>query len=399
LPLPANLTAEAKAKWNKAQQAKTIKEKIPALQEFLSAIPKHKGNERLRAQTKRKIAVLKAEMQAKHKRGGGRVGERSLQKAGAAQIAVLGLTKAGRSSLLTAVTAAKPIVAEYPYATKESVPGMLRFEDVQFQIVELPALVPESEGRFVFQEGSSDLVRTCDGLIIMVDLSADPVEQLRVVLGELGRSQVTTQKSESNVTILKTRSEGIQLFAAGRLMGCTGGEISSLLKSYGVSNAIVRTTGELTLDDVEDVILENNLIYKPTIVLANKVDLIDSTANAGRLLESTGSKLPVLVISCLTRSGLSELGKQLFEALDIARVYTREPNATRPSPEPFIIKKGTTVGELSRQIHSALFRQFRYARVWGKSASYDGERVGIGHILFDGDIVQIHARRDFSCTQ
>jgi len=51
--LPANLTAEAKAKWNKVQQATKGKEKIVALQEFLSAIPKHKGNERLRAQTKR----------------------------------------------------------------------------------------------------------------------------------------------------------------------------------------------------------------------------------------------------------------------------------------------------------------------------------------------------------
>jgi hypothetical protein len=390
-PLPANLTAEAKAKWNKAQQVRTTKEKIPALQEFLSAIPKHKGNERLRAQTKRKIALLKAEMSAKHKQGGGRAAERSLQKAGAAQIAIIGLTKVGRSSLLAAVTAAKPAVAEYPYTTKENVPGMLQFEDVQFQLVELPALVPEGEGRFAFQEGSADLVRTCDGLIIMIDLSADAAEQLGVILGELGRSQVNTQKSESNVTISKTRSEGIQLFAAGRLMGCTRDEVATLLKSYGVSNAIVRTTGDVTLDDIEDVILETNLVYKPTIVLANKADLRDATARAPRLLDSIGSKLPVLLVSCLTRSGLSELGKRLFETLDIARVYTKEPNATHPSPDPFIIKKGTTVGELSRQIHSVLFRQFKYAKVWGKSASYDGERVGIGHILSDGDIVQIHA--------
>mgnify|MGYP006266755427 CR=1 FL=1 len=173
-------------------------------------------------------------------------------------------------------------------------------------------------------------------------------------------------------------------------MGCTRDEVSSLLKSYGVSNAIVRTTGDVRLDDIEDVILETNLIYKPTIVLANKADLIDA-ATTIRLLESIGPKLPVLVVSCLTRSGLSELGRRLFETLNIARVYTKEPNATHPSPEPFIIKKGTTVGELSRQIHSVLFRQFKYARVWGKSASYDGERVGIGHVLSDGDIVQIHA--------
>lgn len=389
--MPANLTAEAKAKWNKAQQAKTAKEKIPALQEFLSAIPKHKGNERLRAQIKRKIALLKTETQTKHRPSSGRVSERTVEKAGAAQIAVLGLTKAGRSSLLTAVTAARPVVASYPYATKESIPGMLQFEDIQFQLVELPALVPGAEGRFLFQEGSADLVRTCDGLILMVDLSADPAEQLEVILAELARSQVSTQKSEPNVSVQRTRSSGIQLFTAGRLVGCTREEVSSLLKTYAIPNAIVRTTGDVTLDNIEDVILETNLIYKPTIVMANKADLADASRHSRRLVDHVGSKMQVLVVSCHTGLGLSELGKRLFEALDLVRVYTKEPNASRPSPEPFIIKRGTTVGELSRQIHSVLFRQFKYARVWGKSVSYDGERVGIGHILSDGDVVQIHA--------
>jgi hypothetical protein len=196
---------------------------------------------------------------------------------------------------------------------------------------------------------------------------------------------------ESKVSILKTRSGGIQLSAAGRLIGCTRNEVSSLLKSYAISNATIRTTGDVTLDDIEDVLLETNLIYKPTIVLANKADLADASASSTRLLDNASSKLPVLVVSCHTGFGLSEVGKRLFEALDIVRVYTKEPNAAHPSPEPFVIKRGTTVGELSRQIHSVLFRQFKYARVWGKSVSYDGERVGIGHILSDGDVVQIHA--------
>ena len=389
--MPANLTAEAKAKWNKAQQARTAKEKIPALQEFLSAIPKHKGNERLRAQIRRKIALLRAEVQTKHRRGSGRVAERLIQKAGAAQIAIVGLTKVGRSSLLTAVTAARPVITTYPYATKESVPGMMNFEDLQFQLIELPALVPTEDGRFTFQEGSVDIVRNCDGLVVMVDLGADPVVQLDFILAELARSQVTPTRLESNVSVVKTRAGGVQLLTAGRLVGCTRGQVVSLLNSYGITNAVVRTTGDITLDDVEDVIFETNLTYKPTIILANKADLPNAAENCRRLLEKVGSNMEVLVTSCLTRVGLSELGRRLFEKLHIARVYTKEPNAPAPSPEPFIVRRGTTVGELSRLIHSALFRQFKYARVWGKSVSYPGERVGIGHTLSDGDTVEIHA--------
>jgi hypothetical protein len=212
-----------------------------------------------------------------------------------------------------------------------------------------------------------------------------------MILAELSRSQISTTQLESNVTITKTRSGGIQLSAAGRFVGCTPEEIASLLKSYSIPNAIVHTAGDVMLDDIEDVILETSLVHKPTVVLANKADVPDASANSRRLIDRVGSRLPVIVISCHTGFGLPELGKRLFEILGLARIYTKEPNATSASPEPFIIKKGMTVGDLSRQIHSVLFRQFKYARVWGKSVSYDGERVGIGHILSDGDTVEIHA--------
>ena len=87
-------------------------------------------------------------------------------------------------------------------------------------------------------------------MIVMVDLGADPIEQLGVILAELGRLQVSIEKLESNVSILKTRSGGIQLLAAGRLIRCTRDEVSSLLKSYGISNGTIRTTGDVTLDNI-----------------------------------------------------------------------------------------------------------------------------------------------------
>jgi len=389
--LPANLTAEAKAKWAKAQQTRTPKEEIAALHEFLSAIPKHKGNERLRAQITRKIALLKSETQAKRRQGIARASERTVEKAGAAQVAIVGMTNVGRSSLLAAVTQAKPLVASYPFATKHSIPGMLQFEDLQFQLVELPALVPANDGRVTFQEGASDLLRNCDALIVMVDLTSNPVEQLEEILSELTRLQISAVRLEANITVKKTKSGGSQLVVAGHLVGCSREQIESLLKSYGISHAIVRTKGDVSLDDIEGVILETNLTYKPSLIVANKADSREASGDAERFLDHVGSKLPVLVTSCLTRQGLSDLGKRLFALLELVRVYTKEPNASKPSSDPFVVRSGTTIGELSRQIHSALFNRFRYARVWGNSVSYPGERVGVDHALLDGDIVEIHA--------
>lgn len=56
--MPTNLPAEAKAKWVKYLEAKTTEEKIQALEEFLSAVPKHKGTENLVAWVRRSSRSL-----------------------------------------------------------------------------------------------------------------------------------------------------------------------------------------------------------------------------------------------------------------------------------------------------------------------------------------------------
>jgi hypothetical protein len=84
-----------------------------------------------------------------------------------------------------------------------------------------------------------------------------------------------------------------------------------------------------------------------------------------------------------------KLGSKLFSLLGLIRVYTKEPGG-RPSPRPFVLKRGTTIGELAKMIHSDLHRDFRYARLWGPSARFPGERVGPDRVLDDGDIVEIH---------
>ena len=176
--MPANLTPEAKAKWNAAQAAKNPREKLLAFQEFLPAIPKHKGNERLRAQIKTKIATLKEEIAAqRRKRGGGR-SPWFVEREGAAQVMMLGPTNAGRSSLLRSVTNAQVTVAAYDFTTQRPAPGMLQYEDIQFQLVELPAPQLNRDGQYEIQPEAIDLIRTSEGLLLILDLSRGPLQQL-----------------------------------------------------------------------------------------------------------------------------------------------------------------------------------------------------------------------------
>jgi ribosome-interacting GTPase 1 len=141
--MPANLPAEAKNKYREASLARNPEEKIRLLQEFMGLFPKHKGTENLRAQVKRKISLLKQEIEdKKQKRTGMATGPKIfVEKEGDAQIVLLGPTNVGRSSLLSTLTNAKVAILGYPYTTTEPTPGMFNYQDLQLQLVETPAIM------------------------------------------------------------------------------------------------------------------------------------------------------------------------------------------------------------------------------------------------------------------
>jgi len=391
--MPTNLPAVAKKKWNEASLARTPQEKMVKLQEFLSLVPKHKGTEKLCAQVKTKIATLRKEIEEKRRRRAGRGGPKFfLEKEGAAQIVILGPTKVGRSSLLTSITNAKTEVSDYPFTTLEPVPGMLQFEDLQFQIVEAPALIEGAADGEAWGQQTLGLARNADGLILMVDLSQDAPRQLRMILNELEKARILTQKPRARVGIERKHvGAGLRIIVVGKLVDCNLRDVEDLLKGYRILDATVKIHGEATLDHVEDTIFEST-IYRPTVVVANKTDTTEAVKNLQELRRFLGNELTIIPVSCQTETGLQKLGREIFRALDIIRVYTKEPNDREPSNKPFILKQGASVVELAKQVHSDFIERFGYARVWAKRLPFSPQKVGTSFVLEDKDIVELHAK-------
>lgn len=389
--MPANLTAEAQAKWQEAQLATNPREKLQAYQEFLSAIPKHKGNERLQAQTKTKIAELKEQLTIQRgKRAGGRPGW-TIEREGAAQVILIGPTNAGRSSLLRSLTNAQVAVGTYEFTTQRPVPGMLQYEDIQLQLVELPAPQLDGDGKYEVQPEGLDLIRSSDGVVIVVDISANPTSQFHSIVEALERARIATKRPLSKVEIVREKGSGeIRIATSGHQKSCTSPEIRELLRSYGIKSALVRIYGDASAEDVEDAVFENVMAYKPTMVIANKVDLVGAKQAPIELATDTFTAVRCVFTSCLTGKGLSDVGEAVFQCLGIIRVYTKEPNEARPSKIPFVVRAGTTLGELAHHIHSDLADRYRYSRIWGPTSKFSGERVGPEHVLADRDIVEIH---------
>lgn len=392
--MPANLNAEAKKKWDEVAATRDSPEKLKLLQEFLALIPKHKGSEKLQKQTKRQIATLRRELEEKKQRKVAATGGPKFffEKEGAAQIIILGPTKVGRSSLLASITNAKVEISDYPFTTLEPVPGMFPFEDIQFQIIEAPPLMRGAADGESLGTQILGLARNADCIILMVDASQDTPTQLSIILDELEKAKIAFQKPHSRIDIeRKFPGAGLRILLLGRLINCNLKDVETLLRSYRIVDAVVRIQGDATLDSIEDAIFEAT-VYRPAIVIINKMDSAGAKEELEKLAEFVNGQIRVVPVSCKTKLGLELLGRELFNALGIIRIYTKELGVKKPSPKPFILKRGATVQDLAKLIHSDFFKRFASARVWSKRLTFSPQKVGLSFVLDDKDIVAIHAK-------
>jgi ribosome-interacting GTPase 1 len=327
--MPANLTPEFLKARKRLRSAKEPDEKLAILEEMLATIPKHKGTDKMQADIKRRIAKLR-ESQSQSKRSGKPSGLDHVPREGAGQVALIGPPNTGKSSLLTALTNARPEVAEYPFSTLVPVPGMMAFEDIWIQLLDLPPITPEYTEPWVF-----NLIRGCDvGLVVLDasdgDLNLNELEELRGLL------------DEKHLRLVATVDEG-------------------------------------TEERVREI---------PTGIVLNKVDLAPP-ASLERLAERL--PFPVYGTSATTGSGVDALRKRVFEALHVVRVYTKMPGKKPDMTEPYTLAEGSTVLDAVGTVHRDFVERLKYVRIWG-SGRFDGQQVPADHHLEDGDVVEIHLR-------
>ena len=325
--MPANLTPAYFEAEKRYRAAETPEEKIRSLNEMLQVMPKHKGTDGLRAELRTKIARLTKEaarQPATKKKGG----SYHVPKEGAGQIALVGLTNAGKSRLVTTVTSASLEVGEYPYTTRLPQLGMMKFENVQIQMVDMPPIT-DQDARPWF----ASVLRAADALMIVVDLEIDPVAETREVLTQL--------------TTYRTGIEGIE--------------------------------------DISEEIIS----HRKAIIVGNKSDLDVSGENSAQLLSAYGTQVPVIILSAQTGTGLEDLRSTAFDTLEIIRVFTKSPDMEADMNDPMVVKKGSTLEEVAEAVHKDFRRNLKYALIWG-SGKFPGQRVKRDHVIQDGDILELH---------
>jgi len=393
--MPTNLPPDALDKWEEVEAAQNPRDKMEKMIEFLKYVPQHKGTLKLRGEIRRKIAIIRDDLEEKKRKGTGKSSggpKLFVEKEGAAQVAILGLTNSGKSCLMQAVTKANVVVSPTMYTTTQPVPGIMDFGDVQFQLVETPAVMEGSGDGRAWGPMTLGVARNANGVILMVDLSNNPVGQVSLLLSELEKSRVLIKKPNGSVDVERRHTgTALRIILVGRLIGCTMKEVEDLLRNYKIHDAIVRISGEVSLEDIEDAIFETTT-YKPAVIVANKADLPGAVENFKMLKKYVNNRIPMVPMSCEKKLGTEELGKALIQSLGIIRIYTKEPGSKAETGRPFALKSGTTIGDLAKNIHKEFVNNFLFAMVWAKRLPFSPKKVGLNFVLGDGDIVEIHTR-------
>ena len=328
--MPANLPPPYFEAEKRYREGKTSDEKIEALEEMLMIMPKHKGTDKLRADLRKRIAKHKSEVQQKKGSGKG-VTAYSIEKEGAAQAIIVGVPNVGKSSIVAALTNAKPEVADFPHTTWKPTPGMANFENIQFQLIDTPPVPTE-----FIDPGLTDLLRRTDIIVAVIDIQADPLQQM-----------------EDTMVFLN----GLRIYQPGALIP------ADLKKAPFIKNVLLSV---------------------------NKVDDESAERDYRAFQELCELSLPSIPISILAGYNLSEFLRKIYEMAGVIRVYTKTPGKEPDLKTPFVLPKESTLEELAKEIHKDFVSRLKFAKVWGGRSVFDGQMVQRDYVLQDGNIVEIH---------
>jgi uncharacterized protein len=329
--MPANLTPQYSKAEEAYRRAQTAQERVECLEQMLQLIPKHKGTEKLQADLKTRLKEAREEVQA-DKAAPKTTKSYRIPRQGAGTVILIGAPNAGKSRLVSELTNARPEVAEYPFTTREPLPGMMDWQDVRVQLIDTPPITEHHIEPYL-----TGFVRSADAVLLCFDGSSDDApEQTAAVIDQL----------QSRKTRLDT------------------------------SNRF----------DEEDL----SIVHVRTLLVVTRADDPDAATRLEFLRELVACPFPALNVELDRAESVAELRDAVYHALDVIRAYTKKPGKPAEYVDPYTLPCGGTVEDLAAKVHQDLAADLKFARIWGPDGT-GGQTVGRDYVLSDRDLVELHA--------
>jgi small GTP-binding protein len=352
-------------------------ERIKELQEELSKTKYNKRTQHAIGLLKAKIARLKTKQgkSSSGKKGGGY----SVRKTGDATVVILGFPSVGKSTLLNKLTNQESKIGGYDFTTLSVIPGLMEYNYAKIQLLDIPGMIEgaasgKGRGLEIFS-----VLRNANLCLIIVDIKKP--NQHNKIIKEVYDAGIRLNKEKPDVHIRKTIKGGIIVGKTVKL-NITDDTIKGIMQELGFNNAEILIRTNIDEDGLIDC-LEGNKAYIPAITVVNKVDLLENKS-----CEFVADAF----ISAKNNLGIQNLKSLIFKKLGLISIFMKEPGKETDKNEPLIMKQGCIISDVCKKLHRTFISRFKFARIWGKSAKFNGQRVMLSYKLQNNDVVELHIR-------
>ena len=213
----------------------------------------------------------------------------------------------------------------------------------------------------------------------------------QVLHRELENAGIRLNQVKPPVFVKRVDKGGIDVRTTVEQTHLTPEEMGEIIRSFGYTSAIVTLRKDTTPEMLVDT-LAGSRVYSKSVVAVNKID-IASEEEISSAEKALPQDWPIMRISAFKDIGLDALKDFIYENLGFMSVYLKPQGQEADMVEPLIVKDDSTVRNVCNNLHRDFVRKFRFARVKGPSAKFDWQRVGLDHLLKDGDVLTIIVKR------
>ena len=126
------------------------------------------------------------------------------------------------------------------------------------------------------------------------------------------------------------------------------------------------------------------------IIVFNKIDEHDDSTKRKISENLKSKKYNYALVSTKTNEGIEDLKEKIFKSFDIIRVYTRHPGKKEDN-FPVILKPESTLEDVAEKVLHGYSKRINYAKVWGPSSKFSGQKIGLKHVVKDKDIIEFYS--------
>jgi len=264
---------------------------------------------------------------------------------------------------------------------------VLEYGGAEIQILDLPGIIEgAAEGKGRGRQVIS-AAKTSDMILMVLD-ATKKAEQRRLLEQELEAVGIRLNRQPPNITLKPKKAGGMKITFSSPPHNLDEKMVFNLLRDYKILNCeILIRDDHATVDDLIDTILANHRTYIPCLYAYNKIDSISLDH-----LNTLAREPHTVVMSCELDLGIEDVVERCWKELNLMRIYTKRRGEDPDFSEALIVRNGSTIAQVCDQVHRTLKETFKYALVWGASARHVPQRVGLGHVVADEDVVCIVAK-------